>query len=493
MGRRSTPIILRRRFTPFSIPGCVLWFDPFFGLFSQSTGPLATTPVVNPYDVVGTYLTRTGQYFTAGAINRPALLFGGNGRPYLQPDGVDDFLTRSAGTAGPALAEPCVLLANVRPDSGGGSDYCLLTGATAAGGGAKWKAKIVGNVQQAGRDQVANFGTSATALTLGAWYRIGALLGAPAGTGKCVYRLNGAADGAADSSAVAVTGDPRLFASQIGGEFFKGGCGDVAVFNRELTPSEYARMDRWMAGRAPTFYPNAITNLVAFVAADQNRCFTDTAGTSPVSGGFACARVNDQSVSNAPVTQATGANQPIWSLDSGRGILTYDATDRLFGAVPASVNGGTGLTVFLRGKYPLVGTQKLLFGKFTNYGTQASWMIRDDGTNSGFQFVITADGGVGGGTHDHNVIRNNGNGLTGYYTVVAWYDPTGGQIGIRVINAGGDNTVTAATAEGPLATATDPLDFGGAGSAAVLRCGLAYNRFLTAAERQADVDWMAAN
>lgn len=244
----------RARFNPTRISGLLLWADPFYGRFQEITGPSATTPAAATNDPWGTWLARTGQYFTAAANgNRPLLSFGANGRPFALFDGVDDALTRTAG-ATLTYIEPATLLGNLKIDTSGGGDQTGLTGKVSGTGGLKYKPRSGGGgAPQAGIDQVANFSPQAnTSLSNGVWARVGMSADTPVGAGKIIYRFNGAADGTATSSGTTQTGDPRIGLSQISNEALKSGLGDLVIYGRILTTAEYAALDAWMVSRTPT-------------------------------------------------------------------------------------------------------------------------------------------------------------------------------------------------------------------------------------------------
>lgn len=87
-------------FSPASLPGLAVWFDPAFGLFQERTGASATTPAAAAADPVGTWRARNvAVYLTAPAdAARPTLRFSGT-RPYLEFDGTDDQLLNSTAPA----------------------------------------------------------------------------------------------------------------------------------------------------------------------------------------------------------------------------------------------------------------------------------------------------------------------------------------------------------------------------------------------------------
>lgn len=235
---------------PSTLSGLTLWLDASFGLFQENTGAAATTPAAANNDPVGTWKARTGQYFTAAAAgNRPLLQIGANGKPWLLGDGTDDYLTSGGG---PAVAEPCTVLYLYRHSTPAVSDTSVFTGHTAAGG-----LKIKGrngsvNTQQSGRDGVANFGVSNTTLADATWAWGGSTFATPAGAGAGVFQFNNAADGTVTTSAVAVTGNPRVFASFTPGEFHKGGIAQLVIYNRVLSAVELASLYGWSLTQKPT-------------------------------------------------------------------------------------------------------------------------------------------------------------------------------------------------------------------------------------------------
>lgn len=74
---------------------------------------------------------------------------------------------------------------------------------------------------------------------------------------------------------------------------------------------------------------------------DLTTMFQDTAGTVPITAdGQAVARINDKSGNNKHLTQATGANCPLYKTSSGLHWLLFDGTnDSLFNVSP--IAGGT--------------------------------------------------------------------------------------------------------------------------------------------------------
>lgn len=95
-GVRRSLLGRAKAFTPASLPGLVLWLDPTYGLYQETTGASATTPAVADGDPVGTWLARTGQYLTAASDTERPTLKPVSGFPLVRTDGVDDMLASAA-------------------------------------------------------------------------------------------------------------------------------------------------------------------------------------------------------------------------------------------------------------------------------------------------------------------------------------------------------------------------------------------------------------
>lgn len=100
-------------FDPSSLSGLALWLDPASGVFQERTGAGATTPAGDG-DPVGTWKARNAAvYFVAPADAARPTYRANAGKPYLEFDGSDDYL--SVTTTALDAAAGCCLAVGTRP------------------------------------------------------------------------------------------------------------------------------------------------------------------------------------------------------------------------------------------------------------------------------------------------------------------------------------------------------------------------------------------
>jgi hypothetical protein len=223
-------------FTPASIPDLVLWADPAFGRYQETTGASATTPA-GAGDPVGTWKARTGQYATAASTGTRPLVGSATGGPVLTFDGVDDLLTwgdlsASFPTAG-TLAVRVLHTGNASTareffQTGAVDSYSRFTGV------ASFPSALRSARVETQPVVPLSWATVVVRSDASGWTR----------------RLNGTQD----ISTTAAYQAGALW--QVGGcttginKFLEGGIAPVAAYSRVLTDTECADLEAYMAGLA---------------------------------------------------------------------------------------------------------------------------------------------------------------------------------------------------------------------------------------------------
>jgi hypothetical protein len=241
-GRRLNSLAGGGVFTPAAIPGLVLWLDPSYGLYQETTGASAATPAVAANDPVGTWKARNAAvYFSAVSTSgRPTLQFDA-GKPYLLFDGVDDRL--SAGDLSASFPSAGTLAWRADPDDAepdADSGYAVVRTANNDSwdnfqGAASFPGQLLTTRLDTQPIVPATRHTVVIRSSASAWTR----------------RLNGTQDisAAADFSGGAAWDIAySVGASGTGVRYLHGAVAAVAAYSRAVSDAEAARLEAYLAG-----------------------------------------------------------------------------------------------------------------------------------------------------------------------------------------------------------------------------------------------------